>query len=296
VDKLGLMATFVRIVDSGSLSAAAEAQGQSSATVVRALAALERHLGVRLLNRSTRRLALTEEGREYLARCRSILAQVSEAEELLAERRQQPGGTLALTAPVTFGRYHLTPLVKRFMAEHREIRIELHLTDQVLDLLQENLDLAVRIGHLADSTLVTTPLGHTAQILCASPACLRRIGVPTSPLQLAELPCVLFSPQGRNWRFPGDGREWVVPVTPAFTTNQVEVAREACLDGLGIGRFFHYQVADALADGRLQRLLADFEPEPLPVQLTYPHARLLSSRVRSFIDWAAPRLRLCLVD
>lgn len=296
MDRLGLMATFVQIVDSGSLSAAAEAQEQSSATVVRALAALERHLGVRLLNRSTRRLALTEEGREYLARCRSILAQVSEAEELLAERSQRPGGTLALTAPVTFGRYHVTPLVKHFMADHREVRIELRLTDQVLDLLQENLDLAVRIGHLPDSTLVATPLGHTAQVLCASPTCLRRIGVPVSPLQLTDLPCVLFSPQGRAWRFPVGGREYVVQVMPAFTTNQVEVAREACLDSLGIGRFFHYQVADALADGRLRRLLPEFEPEPLPVQLTYPHGRLLSARVRSFIDWATPRLRSCLTS
>lgn len=296
MDKLKAMATFVRIVDSGSLSAAADALGQSPASVVRTLSALERALGVRLLNRSTRRLALTDEGGEYLALSRRVLAEVEAGEHALEARRRAPAGALRITAPVEFGRLHIAPLVGRFLEEHPAVRAELTLLDCMVDLLDEGLDLAFRIGQLPDSSLVAKSIGRTRHVVCASPDLLRRIGPLDHPSALAALPCIAFAPQGRSWRFLEDGRPLAVEITPRISTNQVQAARLACLEGLGVTRLLHYQVAEDLAAGRLIRVLGAFEMPALPIQVIYPHARLLSARVRSFIDWAVPRLNAAIPD
>ena len=296
MDKLKAMATFVRIVDSGSLSAAADAVGQSPASVVRALSALERDLGVRLLNRSTRRLALTDEGAEYLALSRRILADVEATEHALDARRCAPAGALRITAPVEFGRLHIAPLVGRFLDAHPAMRAELTLLDRVVDLLEEGLDLAFRIGSLPDSSLVAKSIGRTRIVVCASPDLLRRTGPLAHPSALASQPCIAFAPHGRSWAFMEGARTFSVEVTPRIATNQVQAARLACLEGLGVTRLLHYQVADDLAAGRLVRVLGAFEMPALPIQVIYPHARLVSARVRSFIDWAVPRLNAAIPD
>lgn len=290
MDKLKAMATFVRIIDHGSLSAAAEAQGQSPGAVVRSLAALERALQVRLLNRTTRQLALTEEGQRYLDHCRDILARIDREEAALRDDPDTPSGTVRVTAPETFGRYHLAPLVNRFLQTHPAMRIQLVLDDRPLNLVEAGLDLALRIGQLPDSSLVARRLGTMPTVLCASPDYLASSGVPDLPAALSNHACVTFAPQGPIWRFRMAGEELAVRIDPTLVTNQIDSARQACLAGLGFGRFFHYQVREALADGSLVRVLQDYEPAPAPVQLTYPHAALLPHRVRYLIDWLTPQL------
>ncbi|MFV3334930.1 LysR family transcriptional regulator [Pseudomonas sp. NY15437] len=290
MDRLKAMATLVRIVDSGSLSAAANISGQSTASVVRTLAALEKHLGARLLNRNTRRLALTDEGAEFVAWSRRILAEFDEVEHGFDARRKSPGGLLRITAPVEFGRRYVAPLVNEFLALHPSIQVELILLDRLVDLLEEGIELAIRIGQLPDSSLVMTSLGYTRYVHCASPEYLCANGTPQQPTDLLDHACIALAPIGKQWQFLEHGN--VVPraVPARMTTNQVQVASLACQQGVGISRLLHYQVADELANGRLVRLLQTFELPDIPIQMVYPHARLLSARVRQFIDWASPRL------
>lgn len=296
MDRLKAMATLVRIVDSGSLSGAANASGQSAASVVRTLAALEKHLGTRLLNRNTRHLALTDEGAEYVAWSRRILAEFDEVEHGFDARRKSPGGVLRITAPVEFGRRYVAPLVNEFLALHPAIQVELTLLDRLVDLLDEGVELAIRIGQLPDSSLVATPLGHTRMVYCASPGYLSSHGAPQQPADVLEHACIVFAPQGRQWQFQEQGAVVSRTVPARMATNQIQVVSLACQQGVGIARLLHYQVASELEDGRLVRVLRDFELPDVPIQMVYPHARLLSARVRQFIDWAAPRLSAAVPD
>lgn len=291
MDKLRAMETFVRIVDGGSLTAAAEAMSMSLPTVVRTLAALEAQLAVRLLNRTTRRLSLTDEGRDYLERCRRVLGEVSAAEAVLSARRALPTGRLRITAPVMFGRLHVAPLVTDFLRANSELQIELTLLDRMVDLVEEGIDAGVRIGRLPDSTLVAVAVGQTRRVVCATPAYLKRTGVPKTPAELAQHRCVAFSSMGSSWSFADGKRTLQQPVAAALETNQIDAALDACLRGLGPAQFLCYQVQALIDAGRLRRVLRDYETAPLPIQIVYPHARLLSSNVRAFVDWAVPRLR-----
>jgi DNA-binding transcriptional LysR family regulator len=290
VNKLRAMETFVRIVERGSLTAAAESLGASLPSVVRTLAALEAGLDARLLNRTTRRIALTDEGREYYERCKRVLAEVEEAEAALSSRRKAPRGRLRVTAPVMFGRVHVAPVAREFLAKHPQVRLDLLLLDRIVDLLEEGVDAAVRIGKLPDSSLVAVPVGQTGRVVCASPAYLKRAGRPRLPTDLARHRCLNFGglAPAHSWSFGAGER---VPITPTLASNQIDVALEACVSGLGIGQFLQYQVQAALDRGELRRLLADFEPPALPIQVVYPYGRVLSSNVRAFVDWAVPRLR-----
>jgi len=287
------MEVFVRIVEAGSLTAAAGELDTSLTSVVRSLATLEGALGTRLLNRTTRRIALTDEGREYFERCRRVLAEVEEAENALSARQAQPAGKLAITAPVMFGRLHVGPVLADFLAAYPAVNAELMLFDRVVDLLDEGMDAAIRIGHLGDSSLVAVPLGATRRVVCASPDYLRRAGTPARPADLPGHRCLQFLgvAPGAEWEFAEGGKTSRVPIKAALATNQIDVALDACVKGLGCGAFLDYQVRAALTAGSLARVLQAFEPAPIPVQIVYPHSRLLSSRVRSFVDWAAPRLR-----
>lgn len=293
MDKLKAMQTFVHIVDAGSLTAAAEVLDTSLTSVVRTLSALERALGVRLLNRTTRRSAVTDEGREYLERCRRVLAEVEEAETSLLARQVKPSGKLAITAPVMFGRLHVAPVLTDFLVDHPELRAELLLLDRTVDMLDEGIDVALRIGHLRESSLVAMALGATRRVICASPDYLRRQGRPRSLDDLARHRCIQFTglTPGSDWEFNRDGKAVKVPVAWTLATNQVDAALDACAKGLGCGMFLGYQVSGLLAAGALERVLQDCEAAALPISIVYPHSRLLSSRVRAFVDWAAPRLR-----
>ena len=294
MDKLWAMQAFVAIIDRGSITAAADALDTSTPSLVRTLAALEQELGVRLLNRTTRRQQLTDEGMEYLERSRRILAEVLEAEAAVSARRTAPEGRLVVTAPALFGRLHLAPLATEFVTRFPQVRIELLLLDRVVNLLEEGIDLAVRIAHLPDSSLVAVTLGQIRRVVCATPALLRRTGTPREPQELARRPVVRFSTTlgaRDEWEFWEAGRRRMVAVEGPFACNQADAAIDACLQGLGFGRFLSYQVQSLVAAGKLKLVLEEFEPEPLPLSLVYPHARLLSARVRSFVDFTSARLR-----
>jgi len=293
MDKLRAMETFVRIVDGGSLTAAADALSTSLPSVVRTLAALESELDVRLLNRTTRRLSLTDEGREYLERCKRVLAEIDEAEAALSARRAAPKGRLRITAPVMFGRLHVAPLVTEFILRHPALQVELTLLDRMVDLVEEGIDAGVRIAQLPDSTLVAVPVGQTRRVVCASPAYLKRAGMPKTPHDLTQHRCISFSGlvAGNAWTLADGSGITQIDVIPALATNQVDAALDACLRGVGPGQFLCYQVQALIDAGKLKRVLQQFEPEPVPIQVVYPHARLLSSNVRAFVDWAVPRMR-----
>ena len=292
MDKLRAMATFVRIVDGGSLTAAAGALDVSGPSVVRLLAALERELDVRLLNRTTRRIALTDEGRDYYERCKRILAEVEEAEAAAGNRRGAPRGELRVTAPVLFGRLHVAPLAAEFVRRHDGVSIDLLLVDRFVNLLDEGVDAGVRIADLPDSSLVAVPVGELRRVVCASPQYLARAGTPRTPQDLRTHACVRFAGLGASheWVFRDGGRKVVVPVTGPLSGNQADPLVEACADGLGVGMFLSYQVADHVAAGRLRLVLADYWPPPVPVSVVYPHAKLLPARTRLFVDWLRERL------
>jgi DNA-binding transcriptional LysR family regulator len=293
MDQLAAMRAFVEIVDRGSLTAAAVSLDRSLPTMVRTLAALERSLGSVLLRRTTRRMSLTEEGRVYLERCRRILADVDEAGELVGPGRGEPRGPLRVTAPVLFGQMHVAPAVVQFLRRHPAVQVELLLLDRVVDLVDEGIDAAVRIARLADSSLIAIPVGQMRRVVCASPDLLRAGGVPARPEELAERPCVRFLgiAPGNTWSFQDTGGELAVPVGGGFTTNQATAAIEACAAGLGFGRFLSYQVEPEVRAKRLRLVLREFEPAPIPVTLVYAGARLLSPRLRVFLDWMRRSLR-----
>lgn len=285
------MAAFVRIVDKGSLTAAADDLGVSPPSMVRTLAALERELGATLLNRTTRRLHLTDEGRQYLEHCRAVLGQVQQAEAQLSSRRSAPRGRLAVTASALFGRRYVGPVMSEFVQRHPEVSAELLFVDRVVNLVEEGLDAALRIGHLGDSSLAAIPVGKVRRVVCASPAYLRARGVPRRPQDLRGHRCVRFTglaPRA-EWIFRAKPRK--IAVTSVVTCNLADAAIEACTAGLGLGSFLSYMVAPLMRAGKLRYVLEEFEPEPLPVHFLYPHSRVLSPTVRAFADLCVARLR-----
>jgi DNA-binding transcriptional LysR family regulator len=293
MNKLKAMSVFVKIVDCGSMSSAAETLSMSQSAVVRTLAALEEVLGVQLLTRTTRRLNLTEEGREYYSRCRQILHEVEDAENALNQKQTNPSGVLRLTAPVTFGRMHLSPVINEFLAQFPNMEIELILLDRVVDLLEEGIDIALRIGSLPDSTLIAKPVGTLEHIICASPEYITQSGIPQKPTEIHQHDCIHLTALNSSpeWPFYDRGSINKVRISGKFKTNHVEAARDACCDGLGIGQFLSYQVGPYISQGKLIPILEEFSLPPIPVNLVYPHSRQLSSRSRVFIDWAQPMLK-----
>lgn len=293
MDKLRCIETFIEIAECGSLTAAAVALDISLPTTVRRLAELEENLGVRLFNRTTRRIHLTDEGHRYLPICKMALGQLEEAEEALINAKAIPAGKLVVTAPVLFGRLHVAPLITQFMRSHPELAVELLLLDRNIDMIDEGVDVAVRIGHLTDSNLHGVNVGFLKRVLCASPEYLKLNGTPRHPEALNAHALVRFS--GRSvlseWQFRDSGQAFTVRQAPRFTTNSVDAAINACADGLGIGAFLSYMVQASVKDDKLRPILRRFETDPIPITMLYPHSKLMSARVRSFIDFAAPHLR-----
>jgi DNA-binding transcriptional LysR family regulator len=294
MDKLQAMTVFVKIAEQGSLTAAANALGKSLPSVVRMLAALEESLQVRLFNRTTRRIALTEEGRLYLERCRKILEEIEESELALSQNQVEPHGSITLTAPVRFGEMHVAPSVTHFLERYRQVQVNLLLLDRVVNLLDEGIDLAVRIAHLEDSSLIAKPVGEIRQVVCASPILLEESGgAPQRPERLSVLPCVRCTSISSSpvWHFDDSGKRLDVQINGAFMCNQVRASVDACVAGLGFGLFFNYQVMPWVERGKLEMILSDFEPAPLPLSLVYPHTRLMAMRVRTLVDWLARDLK-----
>ena len=293
MDKLGAMKAFVRIVEAGSLTAAADSLDTSLPTVVRTLAALERNLGVSLLKRTTRRIHLTDEGSQYLERCRDILAATQEAEDMLVARRTEPVGKLFVTASVMFGRRYLGPIVNDFLVRHPKVSAEVLFVDRVVNLIEEGMDVALRIAHLRDSSLIAIPVGRVRRVVCASEKYLRRHGVPQSPNDVRDHRCVrhLGLVPRNEWHFRAGDQQLTVPITSVMTSNDIDTAVDGCIDGLGLGMFLSYMVAPHRKIGKLKYVLEDFETEPIPIQLVYPQARLMSNKVRIFVDECAAKLR-----
>ena len=293
MDTLSAMTTFVRIAEMGSLTAASVALDTSLPTVVRTLAALEKRLGTRLLNRTTRKIRLTDEGAQYLQHCKSILLAVREAETSLASRHANPQGRLAITASVLFGRRYVAPIICDFLIRHPAVSAQLMLLDRVVHIVEEGFDIGIRIGHLNDSSLIAIPVGEVRRVACASPGYLRKAGALRHPEDLRNHRCVNFLSltPGGEWNFQSARRILKVPITPVISSNQVDAAVEACVKGLGLGLFLSYQVAPERRANRLSHVLEEFEPPPLPVHVVYPHSRLMSATVRAFVDASVEVLR-----
>jgi DNA-binding transcriptional LysR family regulator len=298
VDKLRAMKSFVRIVEKGSLTGAAADLGVSLPSMVRTLAALERELGVTLLNRTTRRINLTDDGRRYLEYCRPILDHVQEAEAALHARRTVPHGTMAVTASVAFGQDYVAPVVNEFLRLYSGVTVDLLLVNRVVNLVEEGFDAAVRIGHLRDSSLVAIPLTSVRRVVCASPAYLRDHGLPRHPEDLRAHRCVRFTGLAPHaeWPFRVKSRRLAVSTTDVLVCNEAGVAIEACAMGLGLGSFLSYMVAPLRRSGALQYVLEDFEIEPLPVQFVHPHSRISSATVSAFAKLCVEKLRHATTD
>lgn len=290
MDRLDELAVFVAVLEAGSLAAAARRLGRSAPAVTRILSALEARVGARLIERTTRKLAPTEAGRRLADEARRVLSAYEAA--IAPEEAGVLRGTLRITAPLVFGRRHVTPVVSSFLEAHPELAVELTLHDRNLDLIEEGLDVAVRIGVLADSGLIVRKVGEVRRVLVAAPAYLARFGAPRRPADLAAHRTICSTARGLppEWRFGGPGKGVLVRLKPRLSINEIDAVLTAVRDGHGLTHALSYQVAEDLAAGRLVRLLKAFEPPPLPVQLVTPSARHMPAKTRAFLDHAAARL------
>lgn len=280
------------VADAGSFAEAARRLRLSPAAATRAVGALEDRLGTRLITRTTRSLSLTEAGLGYLAHARRILADFGEAERLAAGSTGSPHGHLRLTAPLTFGRMHLMPVLAEFLEAQPKVTATLVTLDRVANLVDEGFDVAIRIAQLPDSTIVARRIGEVRRILVASPDYLARHGRPAGPTDLPEHAVVAFDGlfPGGEWRFVHDGRARSIGVRARLTVNDALAAISAAERGEGITAALSYMVASQLATGTLVKLLEELSPPAVPVQIVYPHSRLVAPKIRAFIDFAAPRL------
>jgi DNA-binding transcriptional LysR family regulator len=282
MDRIEAMTAFVAVADLRGFAPAARKLGLSPSGVTRLIAALENRLGARLLQRTTRSVTLTDVGARYLERARRILADVEEAEISAQAERTEPGGRLVVSAPIGFGRIHVSPIMSAYLKRYPEVSGELRLTDRMINLVEDGVDLAVRIGHLADSSLVARSVGDMRRIVVASKDYLKQRGEPKAPADIAAHDTIQFG--ASDWDFAENGREVRIPCTPRFTTNSADAAIWHAEQGGGLTRVLAYQAADAIKNGRLQIVLAKFEQPALPIHIVYPTSRLLSAKVRTFID------------
>jgi DNA-binding transcriptional LysR family regulator len=295
-DRFEAMAILVAVTDAGSFSAAARALGIPLATVSRKVGELEARLKTRLLLRSTRQLSLTEAGQAYVAACRRILEDVGEAERAAAGEYAAPRGELVVTAPVVFGREHVLPVVVDFLKMYPDIDIRMMLTDRVVHLLEEQVDVAVRIADLPDSSSVATRIGAVRRVVCASPAYFATHGIPANPQALAAHACITMEriTSRQAWTFRSGKSEVEVPVRSRLAVSTAEAAIDAAVAGLGITRVLSYQVAAAVRAGTLEVALDAFEPAPWPVSLVHTGQGILPLKLRAFLDYASPRLKASL--
>ena len=293
MDRLEAMSAFLAAVDAGSLSGASRKLGMPLATVSRKVSELETHLRTRLVTRTSRRLILTDAGRSYVAACKRILDDVREAERAAAGEYSAPRGELIITAPIVFGRLHVLPVLLEFLDTYPEIDVRLTLADRVVNLQEDHVDLAVRIGELPDSSLVAMRVGSIGRVVCGSPAYFAERGTPKRPNELSKHDCTTFngltSPEA--WIFPSGKGNISVAVHSRLIVNTAEAAIDAAITGLGITRVLSYQVADALRTDALLLALREFEPPPVPVSLVHAGQGRLALKLRAILDFAAPRLK-----
>jgi DNA-binding transcriptional LysR family regulator len=293
-DRLAALTIFVAVAEQQSFAEAARQLSRSPASVTRTVASLEERLQTRLFNRTTRSVALTDAGARCLESCRRLLATYDELEAVNVGERIEPRGWISITAPVMFGRLHVLPLVQSFLGEYPQVDVRLLLLDRVVSLVDEGLDLGVRIGQLPDSSLRAVRVGQVRRVVCATPQYIARRGVPATPRDLGGhslVACTAVTPIPDRWTFHGPSGVSSVAVTPRLVVNTTAAAADAALDGLGLTCVLSYQAEPHIAAGLLQTVLVAYEPPPSPIHIVHPEGRHLPAKVRLFIDYAAERLR-----
>jgi len=298
MDRFDAIRTLLAAVDGGSLSAASRKLGMPLPTVSRQVSELEARLRTQLVIRTNRKLLLTDAGSAFVAAGRRVLEELEEAERAAAGEYRIPRGDLLVTAPIMFGKLHVTPVVLAFLAAYPEVNVRVVLFDHVIDLVENHVDVAVRVGHLPDSGLVAARIGEIHWVICASPAYLSTRGTPVAPDDLAQHDCIGFEglQMVRTWPFGRGTNAKTVAIRPRFAANTADAIIEAAIAGIGIARLTSYQAVEAIRDGRLVSLLRGYSPEPLPVHLVHTGPPLVPLKMRAFLDFASPRLKASLAD
>lgn len=293
MNRLDAMNVLLATVEAGSLSAAARRIGVPLTTVSRKVSELEAHLKTRLLIRSSRRLTLTDAGQAYVTACKRVLEQIAEAERTARGEYSAPMGDLTLSAPVALGRLHVLPVVTEFLRAYPDIDLRLILSDRISHIVDDHIDLAVRVGALPDSSFVASRVGEVRRVVCASPAYFAERGVPTKPSELAAHDCVTFDLLAPTdvWSFAKGKSEETVSIHSRLTVNTAEAAVDAAIAGTGIACVLSYQAAEGLRQGALALALRPFEPAPWPVNLVHAGQGPLPLKLRAFLDFAVPRLK-----
>jgi DNA-binding transcriptional LysR family regulator len=293
MDRLESMAMLVAVTEAGSLSAASRRLSTPLTTVSRKVSELERHLGTRLLNRSARRLTLTDSGSAYVAACKRILQEIDEADRVASGEYTAPKGDLTITTPIVFGRLHVLPIVSEFLMTYPNIDVRMMLSDHVTNLLEDPLDVAVRVGTLDDSSLVAMRLGSIQRVVCGSPAYFAEHGTPREPRDLGRHSCVTFAglSSPHHWVFARGKKQQNVAVRSRLVVSTAEAAVDAAIAGVGITRVLSYQSAAAIEAGALVRVLSTHEPSTVPVHLVHGSHTLVPLKLRAFLDFSAPRLK-----
>jgi DNA-binding transcriptional LysR family regulator len=293
MDRLEAMSIIVAVAETGSFSAASRRLKKPVATVSRMVAELEARLKAQLFQRSSRQMTLTDAGRSYIEACKRIIEQVDDAEREVSGEYRIPKGDLAITSPWGLGHMHLMPIAVEFMNAYPEIALRLVLTDRIVDTVEENIDISIRIGNLADSNLIATKVGSVRFVLCASPLYLAEHGHPSEPAELAAHDCISIdsvAPQ-RSWKFIKDGREIVAPIRSRLTVSDSEAAIDAAIASAGITRVMSYKMEAARRAGQLVLMLEEFEQEPWPVHIVYAERKPVPLKLRAFLNWMTPRLK-----
>ncbi len=298
MDRFDAIRTLLAAVDGGSLSAASRKLGMPLPTVSQKVSKLEAHLGTQLVVRTSRKLLLTDAGSRFVMAGRRLLEDLEEAERAAAGEYRTPLGDLLVTASIMFGKIYVTPVVLAFLATYPEVNVRVVLADHVIDLLENHVDVAVRIGRLPDSGLVATKIGSIHWVICASPAYLAAHGVPSKPDDLETHQCIGFEglQTYRTWPFGSGPKATTTAIQPRFSANTADAVIEAAVAGVGIARLTSYQAAKAVREGQLVSLLRQYAPEPLPVHLVHTGPPLLPLKMRAFLDFAGPRLKAALAD
>ena len=293
MDRLEAMSIIVAVSETGSFSAASRRLKKPVATISRMVAVLEARLQAQLFQRSSRQMTLTDAGRFYIEACKRIIAQVDDAEREVSGEYRVPKGDLAITSPWGLGHMHLMPIAIEFMSAYPEIALRLVLTDRIVDTVEENIDISIRIGNLADSNLIATKVGSVRFVLCASPGYLAEHGHPSDPADLASHDCIGIdgmAPQ-RGWKFVKEGREIVAPIRSRLTVSDSEAAVDAAVAGAGITQVMSYKMEAARRAGQLVLMLEEYEQEPWPVHVVYAERKPVPLKLRAFLNWMTPRLK-----
>jgi DNA-binding transcriptional LysR family regulator len=293
MDQLSAMRVFIEVAETGGFSAAARILKLPLSTVSRKVSELEEHLGAQLLTRTTRRLSLTESGHRFLMASNRILEDLSEAEQQASDEFIKPTGTLSITAPVFFGRLHILPIVHAFLNAYPDVKIRLTFADHVVDLLEQHIDVGIRIGKLADSSMIAKTAGYLERVICGSSEYLQKMGTPGTPDGLIKHHCISIQNNTNlnRWKFSVGGEDKYYPISSRLFVTSTEAAVDSAVNHMGLVHLLSYQAAEYVRQGQLELVLRGYADPPIPVSFVYPQGRMIPVKLRNFIDFAEPLLR-----